>query len=159
MKKIFVATAVCATLMTGPAFADMYIGGGVGESKTDHSQSSWHLYGGLQFNPTWGLELGYTDLGRDRTAGIKSWSLAGTGTMPLSDTWSLLGKLGVASNRSRLSTSGDHTDMLVGVGIGYAFNKNLGVRLEYEDFGKLPTDNLGNHSRGSNVGLSVKYMY
>lgn len=145
--------------MTGPAFADMYIGGGFGESRTDQSQSSWQLYGGLQFNPIWGLEVSYTDLGRDRTAGIKSWSLAGTGTAPLSANWSLIGKLGGASNRSRSSGSGDHIDTLIGAGVGYNFSKNLGVRLLYEDFGKLPTDNLGDQSRGSNIGLSAKYMF
>jgi opacity protein-like surface antigen len=159
LKNIFVTTAACATLMAGPALADSYIGGGFGESKTDQSQSSWQLYGGLQFNPTWGLELGYTDLGRDRTAGVKSWSLAGTGTVPLSAAWSLFAKLGYASNRSRLSSSGDHSDTLVGVGIGYTVSKNVGVRLAYEDFGRLPTDNLGNHSRGQNWGLSAKYMF
>jgi opacity protein-like surface antigen len=159
MKKIFVTTLACATLMAGPAFADIYIGGGFGESRTDQSQSSWQLYGGLQFNPTWGLELGYTDLGRDHGTGIKSWSLAGTGTFPLSNTWSLIAKLGGASNRSRSPNSGDHSDTLVGVGIGYTFSKNLDARLQYEDFGKLPTDNLGHQSRGSNWGLSAKYMF
>jgi OOP family OmpA-OmpF porin len=157
LKKILLASACCAMFLAGSASAEMYIGAGVGKSKTDSSQSSWKLNGGFQFNPNWGLELGYADLGRDHTGGVKSWSLAGTGTMPLGSDWSLLGKLGVASNRSRLSSSADHSDMLVGVGIGYTINKNLGVRLEYEDYGKLPTDNLGNNSRGSNLGLSLRY--
>jgi opacity protein-like surface antigen len=159
LKKIIMATAVCTILLAGPAIADSYIGGGIGESKTDHSQSSWKLYGGVQFNPTWGIELGYNDLGRDRTAGIKSWTFAGTGTAPLNDTWSLIGKLGVASNRSRSANSSNHTDTLVGVGIGYAVSKTVGVRLEYEDFGRLPTDELGNQSRGSNLALSAKYSF
>ena len=157
LKKIILATAFCTTFLSVPAFADMYIGAGAGASKTSNSQSSWKLDGGIQFNPTWGLEVAYNDLGRDHAEGVKSWSLAGTGAMPLNDSWSLLGKLGVTSNRSR-SNSANHSDMLIGAGVSYAFSKKLAVHLEYEDFGKLPSDSLGHSSHAKNVGLNLKYM-
>ena len=153
------AAAFSAALVAGPASAQMYLGAGLGASKTDTNETSWKLYGGFQFNPTWGLELGYTDLGSYRGSDIESWSLAGTGTLPLGERWSLLGKLGAAWNRPNFAGASNRTDLLVGVGVGYRITRNLGLRLEYEDFGKLSNVSTGNNSRGSNLGLGLKYAF
>jgi len=159
MKKLLLAAAFSAAIVAGPASAQMYLGAGVGASKTDTDENSWKLYGGFQFSPTWGLELGYTDLGRYRGSDIESWSLAGTGTLPLGARWSLLGKLGAAANRPNFAGASNHTGLLVGVGVGYSMTRNLGFRLEYEDFGKLSNVGTGNNSRGSNLGLGLKYAF
>ncbi len=159
MKKLIVATALCTGLMATPAFAQMYMGAGVGSAKTDTNETSYKLFGGFQFNPTWGLEVGYTDLGKYRGANFEAASLAGTGTVAINDSWSLLGKLGATSNRSHLGGSNRHTDVLLGLGVGFNFNKNVGLRLEYEDFGKLSNDNVGVNSRGKNLGLGLKYTF
>jgi hypothetical protein len=37
--------------------------------------------------------------------------------------------------------------------------KNLGARLEYEEFGTLSDTNSVNNARGSNLGLSLKYVF
>jgi OOP family OmpA-OmpF porin len=157
IKKILMVAAVAAACTALPASAQFYLGGGVGEAKTDTRETSWKMYGGFQFNPTWGVELGYTDLGKYRGADIESYSLAMTGTMPLNEQWSLLGKLGVAENRPDAAGNGNKTSALIGVGVGYSFNKNVGMRLEYEDFGKL--SDAGNSSSGKNLGLSLKYNF
>jgi len=159
MKRLLMAAAFSAALVAGPASAQAYLGGGIGSSRTDTSETSWKLYGGYQFNPTWGLELGYTDLGRYRGSDVESWSLAGMGTLPLGERWSLLGKVGAASNRTHFAGTANHTDLLLGLGVGYSMSKNLGLRLEYEDFGKLSNASAGNNSRGSNLGLSLKYAF
>jgi OOP family OmpA-OmpF porin len=155
MKKILMALAVSAAFAASPASAQLYLGGGVGEAKTDTRETSWKIYGGYQFTPTWGLELGYNDLGKYRGADIESYSVAGTGTIPLNERWSLIGKLGATENRP--DAGGNHTDVLLGVGVGYSLSKNVGVRLEYEDFGKL--SDAGGSSKGKNVGLSLKYTF
>ena len=157
MKKIFMVAAVAAAFTALPASAQLYLGGGVGEAKTDTRETSWKMYGGFQFNPTWGLELGYTDLGKYRGADIESYSLAVTGTIPLNQQWSLIGKLGAAENRPDAAANGNNTAVLIGVGVGYSFSKNVGLRLEYEDFGKL--SDASNSSRGKNLGLSLKYSF
>lgn len=159
MKKLLMAAAVAAALVAGQASAQMYLGAGAGSSKTDNREDSWKLYGGYQFNPTWGAELGYNDLGRYRGADVESWTLAGTGTMPLNERWSLLGKLGVAMNRPQSAGLSDRTDLLMGLGVGYTLSRNVGLRLEYEDFGKLAKNGIGSDSRGNNVSLSLKYMF
>ena len=82
MKKLLMGAAIAAALVAGSASAQTYLGAGVGASRTDSSETSWKLFGGFQFNPTWGLELAYTDLGRYRGSDIESWSLAGTGRRP-----------------------------------------------------------------------------
>jgi OOP family OmpA-OmpF porin len=159
MNKLFAAAALSAALLAGPVSAQTYLGAGAGAARTDTNETSWKLYGGYQFNPAWGFELGYTDLGRYRGSDISSWSAAGTGTMALADRWSLFGKLGASSNRPRFSGASDHTGLLAGVGVGYRMTKNIGLRLEYEDFGKLSDDSNGNNTRGSNLGLSAKYAF
>ena len=159
MKKLLMAAAFSAALMAGPASAQMYLGAGVGEARTDTTKTSLKLYGGYQYNPTWGVELGYTDLGRYQGSNVESWSVAGTGTVPLGQRWSLLGKLGAATNRPRFANASNHTDLLVGVGVGYSMTKNVGLRVEYENFGKLSNVSNVNNSRGSNLGLSVKYSF
>ena len=161
MKKILIAAAVAvaAVCVAAPAAAQMYLGGGVGASRTDTDETSYKLYGGYQFSPNWGAELAYNDLGRYRNANIESWTLAGVGTLPLGAQWSILGKLGVAANRTRFAGTTNNKDVLLGVGVGYNFSKQFGLRLEYEDFGKLSNQGGGNNSRGSNLGLSMRYTF
>lgn len=159
MKKLLMAAAFSVVFIAVPASAEMYLGAGFGAARTDGHEHSWKLYTGVQFDPTWGLELGYTDLGSYRGSDVESWTLAGTGTMPLGERWALLGKLGAASNRAHFSGASNHTDWLVGVGVGYSMSKNLGLRLEYEDFGKLSDVSTGDNSRGRNLGLSLKYAF
>ncbi len=159
MKKLISAAACITAFAAAPAFAQSYVGAGVGAAKTDTNETSYKLYGGFQFNPTWGMEVAYNDLGRYRGADVDSWSIAGTGTVPLGTNWSLLGKLGATSNRPKFAGSSNKTDVLYGIGVGYSMTKNVGLRLEYEDFGTLSKSNNGNNSTGSNLGLSVKYTF
>jgi OmpA-OmpF porin, OOP family len=157
MKKLFMAAAISAAFIASPAAAQMYLGAGVGDAKTDDHNTSWKLYGGYQFNPTWGLELGYTDLQQYRGADIESWSASGTGTIPLNERWSLLGKAGVAENRPKALGAGNNTTLLLGVGVGYSLNKNIGLRLEYENIGKLSENAPGGDTTGKIWNLSLKY--
>jgi OOP family OmpA-OmpF porin len=158
MKKLLIAAAVSAALFAGQASAQMYVGAGVGSSKNDNREDSWKLYAGYQFDRTWGIEGAYTDLGKYQGADVESWSLAGTGTMHLNEQWSLIGKLGASTNRADFAGASDHTDVLVGLGLGYSFTKSVGMRLEYEDLGKLSDAGVGN-SRGKNLSLSLKYGF
>jgi OOP family OmpA-OmpF porin len=159
MKKLLTAVALSATFIAAPAAAEMYVGGGNGKADTDAGRSSRKLYGGYQFTPTWGVELAYTDLGKYRGAEVESWSLAGTATLPLAEGWTLLGKLGFARNNAEFVGAEQKSSTLAGVGVGYALNRNLGLRLEYEDFGKLSSTGVGTNDKGSNVGLSLKYSF
>ena len=167
MKKLLIASAVAAALVAGQASAQMsstkmsapqlYVGAGAGTVKNDNREDSWKLYAGYQFDQTWGAEVAYNDLGQYRGADVESWSLAGTGTMPMNEKWALHAKLGATSNRTDFAGGGNHTALLAGVGVSYSLSRNVGLRLEYEDFGKLADS--GNDNRGKNVALSVKYGF
>jgi OOP family OmpA-OmpF porin len=155
---------------------------------TDSSQTSWKLYGGYQFTPNWGIEAQYVNLGNynynivtnvpgvSGTGSYKanSFGVAGTGTLPLSSDFYLFGKLGVAFNNVKggntclssgtlsvcqNSGNGNKSDLLAGIGIGYNFNKNIGVRVEYEDMGKLSKVDNGSSIKGNNWAVSLKYSF
>ena len=158
MKKSLVAAAFSA-LLAGPVAAQAYVGVGVGESNTDSSNASWKVYGGYQFDPVWGVELAYNNLDRNGGADIENLTLAGTGTLALDPNWSLLGKVGVAVNHVNDSGFGSHSDLMLGAGIAYSISKNLGLRLEYEDFGKLGANNNSGNSNAHNLALSLKYGF
>ncbi len=159
MKKYFSAALFPLALLAAPVLAQPYVGAGVGAAKTDSNETSWKLFGGYQLSPTWGVELGYTNLGRFRGADVEAWSLAGTGTVRLNESWALIGKLGAASNHARFTGGGTRTELLVGVGMSYNFTRNTALRLEYEDFGKLSNANGGSNAHGRNLGLSVVYGF
>ena len=123
MKKLIIAAAIAGAFLAGPAAAQMYVGAGAGSARTDTNDTAWKVYGGYQFSPTWGLELGYTDLGRNRGADAEAWSLAATATLPINERWSLLAKLGASENHVRFHDVGKRADLLMGVGVGYAINR------------------------------------
>ena len=126
MKKIFAAAAIAAAFIATPAFAQGYVGLGLGSSNLsgvdgtaagstlsggNSSKGSVKVYGGFQLTPNWGVEAQYSDLGNRNlvvsnaglvvaTGSVKAsqFSIAGTGTLPLASNFSLFGKLGVSSN-------------------------------------------------------------
>ena len=53
------------------------------------------------------------------------------------------------------------SDLLVGVGVSYAINSKLAVRLEYEDFGKLSSNGGANGGsiRANNLSLNLQYAF
>ena len=144
------------------------------------SKASVKIYGGYQLTPNWGIEAQYADLGnRDfairNLAGVQlasgslkatQFSIAGTGTLPLANNFSLFGKLGISSNHGKLaavgvSDRGSKTSPLIGVGAVYNFTPKLAMRLEYEDFGKFSNDGgaSGGAIRADNFGLSLQYAF
>jgi len=90
-----------------------------------------------------------------------AWWLAGKGTIPLSDKFDLYGKLGLSENRARDSASSNsaamdavlgtpytrnknHVGLLAGIGAEYHATKQVGVRVEYVDYGKFGTSGAQN---------------
>ena len=199
MKTSLVAVAMLAAAIATPAFSQAYIGVGVGSSQSSNvdgmvvpgialsggntSKGSTKIYGGYQFTPNWGVEAQYSDLGNRNLAlngsggvlpigSFKSsqYSLAGTGTFPLNESFSLLGKLGFSTNSSAVainalgisaSASQNRTDLILGVGVSYKITPKLAVRLEYEDFGKFSDALISNRgsTRMSNTSINLQYAF
>ena len=159
MKKILSVVALSAVFVAAPAFAQVYAGAGLGVANTDSSEFSWKILGGYQHDRHWGIEAAYTDLGSYRGSSADSLSLALTGTLPLDRRWALMAKAGVASNRTRVAGSPDHADALVGIGVAYTVTRRFGLRLEYEQYGRVAGPGSGFNDRADNLALIGKYSF
>ena len=171
----------CAGIFASPASAQWYVGVGAGSAQAklgsngtlqgnDSNETSGKVFAGYQFTPNWGVEGQYVYLGSYNVTSAggngsykpESWGVAATGTITLSNNFYLMGKLGAAFNRLSDSNlgGGNHTDVLAGVGVGYNFNANWGIRGEYENFGKISKNiNNGGDIKGDNWALNVKYSF
>jgi len=191
MKEMFAIILPAAVLaISAPAAAQQseagwYIGGsygmtsfdidtaGITNPSLDDSDSGFKIFGGFQFTKHWGAEVGYVDFGKagisgsvlgipfTSDVGVTALTFAGTGTLPLSENFALLGKVGLANWDAEVSvsalglggsTSDSGTDMFFGVGLRYSFNKNLSVQLEFEQY-ETDADSVNMTS----VGLRYKF--
>lgn len=102
---------------------------------------------------------------------VDAWTVAGVGILPVADQFSVFGKLGVAVTKLKsneninlvsiadietLSESRSRTNVLYGVGVKYDITKNIGVRAEYEDFGRVG-DNASAKLSVISVGLDFRF--
>jgi len=145
---------------------------GSGNNNTD---TTVNIYGGYRFTPNWGLEIGYGQIGRHSVTAaaggltatanydINSFRVYGTGTLPVSPTFSFIGKIGAAHNRTSggsvsvaggtIAIGSDSANSLAwGVGGELALNRQWGLRLEYEDYGKF----TGNDVWGTGGSGAIK---
>lgn len=126
----------------------------------DKTDTMFKVFGGWMFNPYFGVEVAYgafgtmkinaQEQGVNLMAEMKSSAFSGflVGQYPI-DNFRLFGKLGFAYVDSKVTLtlppqaatggvqysaddSDNSTEFAWGVGATYMFNKNLGVRLEYE---------------------------
>lgn len=172
-------------------YADLR-GGALTSVGTDDS-TAWKVYGGLQFTPVWGMELGYAGLGKygvnyalPSTGGtgvgtdkLSAWSLGGTATWPINEHFSVHGLLGLAYVNSDFNFAGNGTSYpgaysasahsvnpTLGLGASYYFTPHLGVRFDYQNFGKVgqQTNNLTNpgttgEARPALTSVGMEYKF
>ena len=177
--------AISAPASAQQSDAGWYIGGsygmtsfdidttGIASPSLDDSDSGFKIFGGFQFTKNWGMEFGYVDFGKAGLAGsvfgipftsdvgVTAFTFAGTGTLPLSENFALLGKVGLANWDAKVnvstgfgvgSDSDSGTDIFYGVGLRYSFNKNIGVQVEFEQY---ETD--ADSASMTSVGLRYKF--
>lgn len=120
-------------------------------------KSSGKLFAGYEFDEMFGAEMGYTDFrGGDFTYLIatvpgrvevdgRAFYLAGKATAPLTEQFALYGKLGLTATKFSQSGFGSGTNLFreesdtqgyLAVGAEYRINRNVGIALEYERYGK-----------------------
>ena len=152
MKKSLIA-ALLGCALIAPLFAqaeNSYVSVGVGNSSYDAPNFDEGATGvsidfGQSVTDVVGYEVGYVHFGSAKSDGLKfdaqSVYLAGVGTYPLSEAFSVYGKLGATVNRYSGETSfGSDSETklrpLVGAGLGYKFSKEWSAGLEYVYFGE-----------------------
>lgn len=122
----------------------------------DGKDTAWKIFGGYMFNRNFGVEAAYIDLGEVSYSGsfgglpvtggkveITGFNIAALGVYPVNEQFSVFGKLGLIMWEAEASdtTAGvpfsqkiDGTDISFGLGVGYNFTRNLGLRAEWELF-------------------------
>ena len=153
-------------------------------SIADRERSSgYKLFGGYDLNRNVAIEAGIFDLGKfgytATTAPpgtltgdirLKGLNLDLVGKWPVTDKFSVMGRVGVANTRAQdrfvgtgavivtnPSPSKRETNLKVGLGMGYDFNESLGARVEYERY--RINDAIGNKGHVDLVSVGLVYRF
>ena len=184
------STFIVPAALAAPATAEsaFYVGGSVGQTKYksppsggdityfDTKDTGYKAYGGYQINQNWGVEATYFDLGKFNFDGVgfngsikaSAYGLAGVYTAPISNGFSVFGKLGLVRNELKLSASdivgnhdskGSKTGANFGFGAKYDFTPNLAVRAEWERLNKFENrvDDLRTNIDFLSTGITFKF--
>lgn len=181
MQKLALALAVCA--MSAGAFAaedKFYVGGAIGRgshnvedlpgASVDESDTGYKLFGGYRFSKELAVEVGYFDFGQatakvgSLTVGKYETSAFGGGvafTLPFADKWSGIGRLGLASVKTKgtvlgISDSEDNVKLYGGLGIGYAITPQINVQGTW-DFTQAEID--GDSGRVDLLAIGVTFSF
>jgi OmpA-OmpF porin, OOP family len=180
---LLVAALVLCVVQSATADEDKYyVGLSIGQSKAKDAcagldpssgfignckdtDTAYKVYGGAHFTKNWGGEIAYVDFGKSTADGtfsgipasartkVNGLVLDAMGTLPLSDQFSVFGKLGVLGwhidsnatlsgfGSSSISSSG--SSLTYGIGAQFDFTKAFGVRAEWEYFDKVGDNSTG----------------
>jgi len=145
----------------------------------DGKSTGYKLFGGYQFNNTFGVEGAYVDLGKARYSGsyfgapvtggkVDVWglNLSAVGTYLLNPSFAVFGKIGLFywEANSKDVTGGvpfsgfaSGSDFSAGLGLSYHFTKNLSTRVEWERFGLTGYDFDLGHAELLSLGMVYKF--
>ncbi|HEY6094511.1 MAG TPA: porin family protein [Gallionellaceae bacterium] len=159
-----VATPVLAADNSGAFYGAIDYGTLAMADWTLDNPSSTSLSAGYHFSPVWAVEGGYTaisDVTRVSASGTGTftysqsmWSAVAVGTYAVNDSFELFGKLGLGIVSGKAAVTGTTTlngvantssnaitgSVIYGIGAQYNFNKQVGVRAQYESLGKTTYD-------------------
>jgi OmpA-OmpF porin, OOP family len=161
-------TLAMAQAKGGASDLGFYAGASIGQSKSDcngggscdDKDTAYRIFGGYKFHPNIAVEGGYAPLGETSasfpggnvTAEANAWDIVGVGSWPLGNNFSILGKLGFYNAEVKLGglASGKKTttDLLYGLGGQYDFNRNLGLRLEWNRYSGVKSPDVAGISGG-----------
>lgn len=149
----------------------------------DRRDTGYKAFVGFPFHPNWAIETGYFDLGRfgftanttpagslSGTARVRGFNLDLVGHLPITDRWSLLGRVGAAYAQTRDQFTGTgavtvidpspskrETNYKYGIGTQYAFTPALTLRLEAERY--RINDAVGHRDNVDLVSLGLVYRF
>src|SRR5687768_14481540 len=129
----------------------------------DGNDTAWKIFGGYMFNRHFGFESAYVRFGEVSYSGVFSslavtggklevsgFNVAAIGNLPVNEQFSVFGKIGVffweaeandtTASIGAFSAADEGSDVSFGVGVGYEFTRNLGVRAEWELFRAAEAD-------------------
>jgi OOP family OmpA-OmpF porin len=155
--------------------------GGTGTATTSRKNGTGtKYYGGYEVTKHWGVEAGYVDLGASKdiwntsnfaTYRLSSMYLAGVGSLPIGDHFTLFVKAGLSANHNTGTFTsfgvgsdfdGRKTTLMYGIGANLSFTKNLAARLQYEDFGGVTAHAGGTRNfdgKGRMFSISLNFVF
>lgn len=120
-------------------------GCGTGAFNCGDKDDAYSVYGGSMFNNNFGLELGYVNMGDIARGGgttkAEGINLSLVGKLPVSQSFSVFGKVGTTYGRTRVSSlpaSGitpgneDGFGLSVGAGVSYDFSERWSAVLQWD---------------------------
>ena len=158
-KPLVAVALVAGSLGTIAAPTDgLYAGASLGTSQYPDTVNG---VTGNQVNPNFAVELGVAKLGDVSSSSGqmngRSEFLDAVGTLPLSDKWSLLGRVGVAHVDLNTSLGNDSGNGLkVGLGAQYSLTSNVAIRGEWERYQMKVFDATTNADQYT-IGLRVAF--
>jgi len=170
MKKLIFAViagvAVMGAAQAQETYPKTYVGVGVASVDHDFSnaattnndadgwKASGKLFAGYEFNPTWGVEAGYTDFRKSHATftqnGVNGnaesdghgYYVAAKYSLPINEQFSAYGKLGAENTKDTLSSAtpglnydDSRTGVYGGLGVQYKLNEKVSFVAEYERYG------------------------
>jgi opacity protein-like surface antigen len=156
MKKLIVALIATAAAMSAAQAQTTaprgYIGVGAATAKnmqSDDYKTSGKIYGGVQVNPMWAAEAGYTDFrnadynigGNNASSKGYGYYVAGKASLPINEQFSAYGKVGVQHSERKLEALGSSlkdtdTGLYGALGAEFKLNQQVSLVAEYERYGK-----------------------
>jgi OOP family OmpA-OmpF porin len=133
---MIVSTGALAQAMSMATVPNFYAGAEVGQADfgTD-DDTAFKILGGYQFHTNIAAEIGYGMLFDKNSAEVTSLEAVAVGIFPLANQFSIIGKLGFANVDVETPVgSDDKTELTYGVGVQYDFNRNLGLRAQWQRY-------------------------
>lgn len=187
MKRNVLAALIAAGLLSSAAAQaeGTYVNVGVGRSEykldgDSENKTAISLAFGQSLGDNWGYEVGYLNFGNlsdSMSDGVETVSMklrvqsiyaAAVGTLPVSDSFSLFAKAGLAVNRAKASaayTDGIVTESesesetkvgpMVGVGFAYNFTKQVAATAEYRYFHEV----IDGGVKASALTAGIRYSF
>jgi len=155
-------------------------------TSADEHDTAWKLYLGHQYHRNFAVEASYTDFGRfsrsTQTTGpaanlggsVRGYavSLDAVGLAPVTERFTLFGKVGLqhwdldaqaaslaAGVATTATTSARGNDWKLGLGARYDFNRNIGVRFEWERFVNVGDSATTGRSNIDMLAVGVQYRF
>jgi OOP family OmpA-OmpF porin len=131
----------------GGAFGKAYLDENIGGIQIDADSSTYRFFGGYSFTRHFAVEVGYLDLGTFRdtidvagtpvpvSVSADGFTLAGVGTIPISEKFSVSGRLGAFFLDGKATVGGitendpSEANALVGIGLAYSLNEKVDLNL------------------------------
>ena len=165
--------------MNPPSLRALYLGGEIGQAEQkfdcskfgattcDVKDTAYLLFAGYQFHRMFSVEGGYASLGSAKVGDATGstdlettlWDLSVIGAFPIGPV-SLFGRLGGYHSESKADdVKHDKNGYLIGLGVGYDINKNIGLRAEWKSYMKTGGGEFGQNWDGDMLSIGALWRF